>query len=77
MFSGLPINDPHKVELYNNSGNNNNSACAGRGFDRHSRSACLRQAGRANRNDDRLPECVYSPVVIPAKAGIQEGDAGG
>ena len=71
MFSGLPINDPRKVELYNN------SACAGRGFDRHSRSACLRQAGRANRNDDRLPECVYSPVVIPAKAGIQEGDAGG
>ena len=24
----------------------------------------------------RLPGCVYPPVVIPAKAGIQEGEAG-
>ena len=24
----------------------------------------------------RLPECVYPPIVIPAKAGIQEGSAG-
>ena len=33
-------------------------------------------AGVAKTKAIRLPVCVYRFVVIPAKAGIQEGDAG-
>ena len=38
-------------------------------------SACSRQAAMMIKQ--RLPRCFYHSVVIPAKAGIQEGEAGG